>query len=48
MEEKKIDGAVVAAISMAMSNYLGDNVHDIESGVLTLTYINKNWNNLNR
>ncbi len=48
MEEKKIDGAVVAAISMAMSNYLGDNVHDIESGVLTITYINKNWNNLNR
>ena len=48
MEEKKIDGAIVAAISMAMSNYLGDNVHDIESGVLTITYINKNWNNLNR
>lgn len=48
MEEKKIDGAVVAAISIAMSNYLGDNVHDIESGVLTITYINKNWNNLNR
>ena len=48
MEEKKIDGAVIAAISMAMSNYLGDNIHDEENGVLTITYVNKNWNNLNR
>ena len=48
MEEKKRDGAVIAAISMAMSNYLGDNIHDEESGVLTITYVNKNWNNLNR
>ena len=48
MDEKKIDGAVIAAISMAMSNYLGDNIHDEESGVLTITYVNKNWNNLNR
>ena len=48
MKEEKIDGAVFAAISMAMSNYLGDNIHDEESGVLTITYVNKNWNNLNR
>ncbi|MBQ8271367.1 MAG: hypothetical protein IJZ22_09250 [Bacteroidaceae bacterium] len=48
MKEEKIDGAVVAAITMAMSNFLGDNIHDEESGVLTITYINKNWNNLNR
>ncbi|MBO5262815.1 MAG: hypothetical protein IJY98_02545 [Bacteroidaceae bacterium] len=48
MKEEKIDGAVIAAISMAMSNYLGDNIHDEESGVLTITYVNKNWNNLNR
>ncbi len=48
MKENKIDGAVVAAISMALSNFLGDNIHDEESGVLTITYVNKNWNNLNR
>ena len=48
MEEKKIDGAVVAAISMAMSDFLGNNIHDEESGVLTITYVNKNWNNHNR
>ncbi len=48
MKEEKIDGATVAAISMALSNFLGDNIHDEESGILTITYINKNWNNLNR
>lgn len=48
MNEKQIDGAVVAAISMALNSFLGNNVHDEESGVLTITYINKNWNNLNR
>lgn len=48
MKENKIDEAVVAAISMALSNFLGDNIHDEESGVLTITYVNKNWNNLNR
>ena len=46
MEEKKIDGAVIAAISMAMSNYLGDNIHDEESGILTIRYVNRHWNNL--
>ena len=48
MEEKKIDGAVVAAISMAMRDFLVNNIHDEESVVLTITYVNKNWNNLNR
>jgi hypothetical protein len=48
MKEEKIDGATVAAITMALNDYLGTNVHDEESGVLTITYINKNWNNLNR
>ena len=48
MEEKKIDKEVVAAISMALCNHLGDNVHDNESGVLTITYTNTHWNNLNR
>ncbi len=48
MKEQKIDGAIVAAISMALNNYLGNNIHDEESGVLTITYVNKNWNNLNR
>ena len=46
--EKKIDNAIVAAITMALTDYLGNNVHDEESGVLTITYVNKNWNNLNR
>lgn len=46
--EKKIDNAIVAAITMALTDYLGNNVHDEESGVLTITYTNKNWNNLNR
>ena len=47
-DNKKIDSAAVAAISMAMAAYMGDNVHDNESGVLTITYVNKHWNNLNR
>lgn len=47
-DNKKIDNATVAAISMAMAAHMGDNVHDNESGVLTITYINKHWNNLNR
>ena len=47
-ENKNIDGAVVAAISMALADHLGDNVHDNESGVLTITYVNKHWNNLNK
>ena len=46
--EKNIDNATVAAIARALTDYLGNNVHDEESGVLTITYINKNWNNLNR
>ena len=45
-ENTKIDSAVVAAITMALSTYCGDNVHDEESGVLTITYVNKYWNNL--
>lgn len=49
MEDKnKIDNAVVAAISMALDSYFGNNVHDNESGVLTISYVNKHWNNLNR
>jgi hypothetical protein len=48
MEEKKNDGAAIAAISMALAAYMGDNVHDNESGVLTITYVNKHWNNLNK
>jgi hypothetical protein len=47
-KDKKTDGATVAAISMALAAYMGDNVHDNESGVLTITYVNKHWNNLNR
>lgn len=47
-ENKKIDNAVAAAISMALCSYLGDNVHDNESCVITITYTNKHWNNLNR
>ena len=31
-DNKKIDSAVVAAISMALAAYMGDNVHDNESG----------------
>lgn len=48
MEDKKIDNAVVAAISMALESYFGNNIHDNESGILTISYVNKNWNNLNR
>ena len=48
MEDKKNDGAVVAAISMALESHFGNNVHDNESGVLTISYVNINWNNLNR
>ena len=48
MEKNRINGEVVAAISMALAAYMGDNVHDNESGVLTITYVNKYWNNLNK
>lgn len=48
MEEKKIDCAVIATISMALDCHFGNNVHDNESGVLTIKYVNKHWNNLNR
>lgn len=48
MEEKNIDNAVVAAIAMALDSHFGNNVHDSESGVLTIRYVNKHWNNLNR
>ena len=44
-ENTNIDKAVVAAISMALSAYCGHNVHDEESGILTITYVNKYWNN---
>lgn len=44
MNEK--DNAAIAAIAMALSSYLGNDIHDIESGVLTITYVNKYWNNL--
>ena len=47
-ENRKTDNATVAAISMALAAYMGDNVHDNESGVLTITYTNKHWNNLNK
>lgn len=42
----KNDNAVIAAISMAISSYIGDNIHDEESGILTIKYVNKYWNNL--
>ena len=45
-ENTKIDAAVAAAIAMALSAHCGDNVHDEESGVLTITYVNKYWNNM--
>ncbi|MBR5593018.1 MAG: hypothetical protein IKW46_02990 [Bacteroidaceae bacterium] len=48
MDNKNIDGATAAAISMALAAYTGDNIHDNESGVLTITYVNKHWNNLNK
>ena len=48
MEKNKIDDAVIAAISIALESHFGNNVHDNESGVLTISYVNKNWNNLNR
>ena len=48
MEKNRISGEIAAAISMALATYQGDNVHDTESGVLTITYINKHWNNLNK
>ena len=48
MDNKNIDSATVAAISMALASYLGDNIHDNESGVLTITYVNKHCNYLNK
>ena len=48
MENNRINSEIAAAISMALATYLGDNVHDNESGVLTITYVNKHWNNLNK
>ena len=49
MEEKKnINGATIAAISIALAEYMESNIHDNESGVLTITYVNRHWNNLNK
>ena len=49
MEDKnKIDNAIAAAIVMALDSHFGNNIHDSESGVLTISYVNKHWNNLNR
>lgn len=45
-EKTTIDSTVAAAIAMALSTYCGDNVHDEESGILTITYVNKYWNNM--
>ena len=42
----KKQNAIVAAISMALSSYAGDNIHDEESGILTIKYVNKHWKNL--
>ncbi|MBQ3622824.1 MAG: hypothetical protein IJA04_03845 [Bacteroidaceae bacterium] len=42
----KKQNAIVAAISMVLSSYAGDNIHDEESGILTIKYVNKHWNNL--
>lgn len=47
-DNKKIDNATAAAITMALDSYFGNNIHDNESGVLTIKYVNKHWNNLNR
>lgn len=44
--KEKNEGAVIAAISMALHSYMEGNIHDEESGVLTITYVNKHWNNL--
>lgn len=44
MKEK--DNAAIAAIALALNSYLGNNIHDEESGVLTICYVNKHWNNL--
>lgn len=44
MKEK--NDAAIAAIAMALSSYLGDNIHDEESGILTIRYVNRHWNNL--
>lgn len=40
------DNATIVAISMALNSYISENIHDNESGVLTIRYINKHWNNL--
>ena len=49
MEEKKnTNGATIAAISIALAEYMESNIHDNESGVLTITYVNRHWNNLNK
>lgn len=46
MEEKKVRDEIVAAITMALDSYTGNNIHDEESGILTIRYVNKHWNNL--
>ena len=43
---KERDNAIVAAITMALDSYLGNNIHDEESGILTIRYVNRHWNNL--
>lgn len=40
----KIDGNVLAAISMALHEYRGNNIHDKEPGIITIRPRQTLWN----
>ncbi|MDD5862156.1 MAG: hypothetical protein PUD15_06295 [Prevotella sp.] len=43
-KEKNKDKNVFAAIAMALYEYEGNNVHDIEPGVITIKHRHTLWN----
>lgn len=40
----KVNNEVYAAIAMALHEYMGNNVHDKESNIITLKSVHTQWN----
>ena len=41
----KIENEVYAAIALALHEHLGNNVHDVEPGIITIRRTHSEWNN---
>ena len=40
----KIENEIGAAIALALHEYLGNNVHDVETGIITIAEHSTQWN----